>query len=423
VDTQDGGTAQGDAGDPAGRASLQLELHVPEQQMLAPLREAFLRWVTDRSGPFAPAIGPSERLAVDELPPAADPDGMSMLRLTVSWSAPAAAAEDASPWTDGDEAAIAVAFADEAEPPPASLSAPDRFVFFPEPPQAGAPLFREFPAPLLVDPGGPSQKWQLPHLELPERMMISNQAAAAVSAVQSFFRRAAAGLAVRFQALAGHRRGWGLGLLGGAAVATGFVAGSLYLSAMDRARPAVEPSAVPAATEAAQAPPAAPAPAAPQDVIPAPSLPPAPPPAEAAVPVSKPGPPEPAIPASRPSRTPDTEVATKLKPPKAPARPAPPLKPETRVVRAVEGDAASKTASRQTSRGTLVVKSEPEGAEVSINGVVQGRTPLTIRDVGAGSRVVRLDLPGYARWSWAVTVVADQRTPVTVKLQPEKRPD
>jgi hypothetical protein len=52
---------------------------------------------------------------------------------------------------------------------------------------------------------------------------------------------------------------------------------------------------------------------------------------------------------------------------------------------------------------------------------VHGRTPLMIRDLGAGSRVVRLDLPGYERWSWAVAVVAYRRTPVSVKLQPAVR--
>jgi hypothetical protein len=67
------------------------------------------------------------------------------------------------------------------------------------------------------------------------------------------------------------------------------------------------------------------------------------------------------------------------------------------------------------------VKSDPQGAEVSINGVVHGRTPLVIRDLGAGSRVVRLDLPGYERWSWAVAVVGNKRTPLTVKLRPESR--
>jgi PEGA domain len=71
--------------------------------------------------------------------------------------------------------------------------------------------------------------------------------------------------------------------------------------------------------------------------------------------------------------------------------------------------------------GTLVVNSEPQGAEVLINGVSQGRTPLRIDGLSAGSRVVRLELPGYERWSWAVRVVANRQTPLVVKLQPEGR--
>jgi len=71
--------------------------------------------------------------------------------------------------------------------------------------------------------------------------------------------------------------------------------------------------------------------------------------------------------------------------------------------------------------GGLLVVSEPSGAEVSINGVAHGHTPVQIENLAAGTRVVRLELPGYERWSWAVTVVANKRTPVTVKLQPEGR--
>jgi len=68
--------------------------------------------------------------------------------------------------------------------------------------------------------------------------------------------------------------------------------------------------------------------------------------------------------------------------------------------------------------GSLVVTSEPEGADVSVDGVPQGRTPLTISNLNIGSRVVRLDLPGHQRWSWAVSVGANRRTPVAVRLYP-----
>jgi hypothetical protein len=71
--------------------------------------------------------------------------------------------------------------------------------------------------------------------------------------------------------------------------------------------------------------------------------------------------------------------------------------------------------------GSLHVMSQPEGAEVSLNGVPQGHTPLTIRNLSPGSRVVSLSLPGYERWSWSVAVVANRQTPLAVKLQAERR--
>jgi hypothetical protein len=71
--------------------------------------------------------------------------------------------------------------------------------------------------------------------------------------------------------------------------------------------------------------------------------------------------------------------------------------------------------------GTLLVDSKPSGAEVWVNGVSYGRTPLMVSALPAGSRVIRLDLPGYERWSWAINIAANKRTPLRVKLQPERR--
>jgi hypothetical protein len=68
--------------------------------------------------------------------------------------------------------------------------------------------------------------------------------------------------------------------------------------------------------------------------------------------------------------------------------------------------------------GSLTVRSDPDGAEVTINGIPRGRTPLNVGDLPAGNCVVRLDMPGYAPWSWSVGVVANRRTPLSVKLRP-----
>jgi len=77
--------------------------------------------------------------------------------------------------------------------------------------------------------------------------------------------------------------------------------------------------------------------------------------------------------------------------------------------------AASPKAARYS--GSLAVDSAPKGARVLINGVPVGTTPLLLKDVPVGSRVVRLELDGYERWSSAVRVVANQRVLTSVDLQ------
>jgi len=71
--------------------------------------------------------------------------------------------------------------------------------------------------------------------------------------------------------------------------------------------------------------------------------------------------------------------------------------------------------------GSLLVDSKPSGADVWINGVPRGRTPLRVSALPVGSSVIRLELAGYERWSWAVNIAANKQTPLRVKLQPEHR--
>ncbi|MGH9238023.1 MAG: PEGA domain-containing protein [Vicinamibacterales bacterium] len=68
-------------------------------------------------------------------------------------------------------------------------------------------------------------------------------------------------------------------------------------------------------------------------------------------------------------------------------------------------------------RGTLIVRSQPVGASVYVNNRLAGRTPLVMNAVPAGSRAVRLSLDGYAAWSRGVSVVANQSTAITAKLE------
>ena len=68
-------------------------------------------------------------------------------------------------------------------------------------------------------------------------------------------------------------------------------------------------------------------------------------------------------------------------------------------------------------RSSLLVSSSPAGGEVFVNGVRVGATPILLRGLPSGSRVVRVDLDGYDRWSAAVRIVASKQTRVVAKLQ------
>jgi hypothetical protein len=70
-------------------------------------------------------------------------------------------------------------------------------------------------------------------------------------------------------------------------------------------------------------------------------------------------------------------------------------------------------------RGSVSFRSEPAGAQVSINGQEVGSTPLALDNLSVGSRAVRIEAPGYQAWSSAVQVVANRQTRITVQLEPE----
>jgi hypothetical protein len=69
-------------------------------------------------------------------------------------------------------------------------------------------------------------------------------------------------------------------------------------------------------------------------------------------------------------------------------------------------------------RGSLAVNSSPPGAQVFVNGVAVGETPLVLDSVSIGSRVVRIELEGYERWSSVVRIVAGQNATATALLRP-----
>ena len=71
-------------------------------------------------------------------------------------------------------------------------------------------------------------------------------------------------------------------------------------------------------------------------------------------------------------------------------------------------------------RGGLRIDSQPAGAAVFVNNQQVGHTPMVLSSLQAGSRAVRLQLNGYAPWSRAVRVVANQQATVSAQLVPAR---
>ena len=70
----------------------------------------------------------------------------------------------------------------------------------------------------------------------------------------------------------------------------------------------------------------------------------------------------------------------------------------------------------------LRVITEPAGARVTVDGVGWGQSPLTIRALTPGARVVRVTLDGYAAQERRVAVSSDTaRTTVRITLRPVRQ--
>lgn len=77
--------------------------------------------------------------------------------------------------------------------------------------------------------------------------------------------------------------------------------------------------------------------------------------------------------------------------------------------------------SRETA--SLLVRSSPSGAVVSVDGVARGTTPLTLRDLALGTRAVTLSRPGYTPSERRVVLTADRPSrSVDVQLSPISAP-
>jgi hypothetical protein len=72
-------------------------------------------------------------------------------------------------------------------------------------------------------------------------------------------------------------------------------------------------------------------------------------------------------------------------------------------------------------RGTLTIRSEPSAAAVFVDGQAVGSTPLVLDAIAIGSRVIRIEAPGYERWSSVARVVANRKTSIDASLKQSGR--
>lgn len=66
--------------------------------------------------------------------------------------------------------------------------------------------------------------------------------------------------------------------------------------------------------------------------------------------------------------------------------------------------------------GAVEIASDPAGAEVYLNNVYKGVTPMTLTDLAPGSYTTALKLKGYVDWTTTATVNAGATTPVSAQL-------
>lgn len=72
--------------------------------------------------------------------------------------------------------------------------------------------------------------------------------------------------------------------------------------------------------------------------------------------------------------------------------------------------------------GELRITSEPAGAQVTVNGIGWGITPLTIRYIPLGEKVIRASKPGYVSAQRGIELAPDRRVrSVHLRLSPDNR--
>ena len=79
-------------------------------------------------------------------------------------------------------------------------------------------------------------------------------------------------------------------------------------------------------------------------------------------------------------------------------------------------------ASVETMVSTIELKSNPDGAEISIDGKYVGNTPTTLH-LSVGDHVIKFEKPGFKPWERTLTITLGEATTIPATLeQLEKAP-
>ncbi len=68
--------------------------------------------------------------------------------------------------------------------------------------------------------------------------------------------------------------------------------------------------------------------------------------------------------------------------------------------------------------GTLQISSDPSGADVYVDNVFRGVTPVNLNDITVGTHTVLLQNSGYDDWTQSISFSAGQTVERTVVLSP-----
>lgn len=119
----------------------------------------------------------------------------------------------------------------------------------------------------------------------------------------------------------------------------------------------------------------------------------------------------------------DAPVSEETREPAQPEIPESPETSESTVARASSGPRGEPDNARPTGvsaphpPGSLQVTSRPAGAQVFVDDLRVGVTPMSLADVSAGAHRVRIELPGFRRWATTVNVESGARARIGASLE------